>query len=72
MGVSCSVDVPFSKLKVEIARLLIENHYIHDYKVLEEANAHSVLRGHKCPNRSMSDLSTFRRSGRSGAVEKIE
>jgi small subunit ribosomal protein S8 len=38
------VDMPVSKLKVEIARLLKENHYIHDYKVLEDVNAHSVLR----------------------------
>ena len=30
------VDMPVSKLKVEVARLLKENHYIHDYKVLVE------------------------------------
>ena len=30
------VDMPLSKLKVEIARLLKENHYIHDYKVLDD------------------------------------
>src|SRR5690606_411471 len=37
------VDMPVSKLKVEIARLLKENHYIHDYKVLDDG-AHGVLR----------------------------
>src|SRR5687768_17042513 len=37
------VDMPVSKLKVEIARLLKENHYIHDYKVLDEGK-HPVLR----------------------------
>jgi small subunit ribosomal protein S8 len=37
------VDMPVSKLKVEIARLLKENHYIHDYKILEDG-VHSVLR----------------------------
>ncbi len=37
------VDMPLSKLKVEIARLLKENHYIHDYKVLEDG-PHPVLR----------------------------
>jgi small subunit ribosomal protein S8 len=37
------VDMPVSKLKVEIARLLKENHYIHDYKVLDDAK-HQVLR----------------------------
>jgi small subunit ribosomal protein S8 len=30
------VDMPVSKLKVEIARLLKENHYIHDYKLLDD------------------------------------
>jgi small subunit ribosomal protein S8 len=30
------VDMPVSKLKQEIARLLKENHYIHDYKVLDD------------------------------------
>jgi small subunit ribosomal protein S8 len=30
------VDMPVSKLKVEIARLLKDNHYIHDFKVLDD------------------------------------
>lgn len=30
------VDVPVSKLKIEIARLLKENHYISDYKRLDD------------------------------------
>jgi small subunit ribosomal protein S8 len=30
------VDMPVSKLKVEIARLLRDNHYIQDYKVLDD------------------------------------
>ncbi|MBI4544957.1 MAG: 30S ribosomal protein S8 [Gemmatimonadetes bacterium] len=37
------VDVPVSKLKTEIARILKENHFIHDYKVLEDGR-HGVLR----------------------------
>ncbi len=37
------VDMPVSKLKIELARLLKENHYIHDYKVLEDGT-HPVLR----------------------------
>lgn len=37
------VDMPVSKLKTQIARILKENHYIHDYKVLE-TNAYDVLR----------------------------
>ena len=30
------VDMPVSKLKVEVARLLKDNHYIHDYKILDD------------------------------------
>lgn len=30
------VDIPASKLKVELARLLRDNHYIADFKMLEE------------------------------------
>ncbi|MDH3495978.1 MAG: 30S ribosomal protein S8 [Gemmatimonadota bacterium] len=37
------VDVPLSKLKVEIARLLRDNHYVQDYKVLDDGR-HGVLR----------------------------
>jgi small subunit ribosomal protein S8 len=37
------VDMPTSRLKVELARLLKQNHYIHDYKLLEDGQ-HPVLR----------------------------
>lgn len=37
------VDMPVSKLKKEIARILKENHFIHDYKVLDDGR-HGVLR----------------------------
>jgi len=37
------VDMPVSKLKTEIARLLKENAFIHDYKVLDDGK-HGVLR----------------------------
>ena len=37
------VDVPVSRLKTEIARLLRDNHYVQDYKVLDDG-AHGVLR----------------------------
>jgi small subunit ribosomal protein S8 len=37
------VDVPVSKIKIEIARILKENHFIHDYKVLDDGR-HGVLR----------------------------
>jgi small subunit ribosomal protein S8 len=37
------VDVPVSKLKAEVARILKENHFIHDYKILDDGR-HGVLR----------------------------
>jgi small subunit ribosomal protein S8 len=37
------VDVPVSKLKVEIARLLKANHYVQDFKVLDDGR-HGLLR----------------------------
>ena len=37
------VDMPVSKLKAEMARLLRDNHYIADFKVLENAEQ-GVLR----------------------------
>jgi small subunit ribosomal protein S8 len=37
------VDMPVSKLKVEVARLLKDNHYIHDFKILDDGR-HPVLR----------------------------
>lgn len=30
------VDIPASKIKVEIARILLESHYIQNYKVLDD------------------------------------
>ncbi len=37
------VDMPVSKLKAEFARILKENHFIHDYKVLDDGRR-GVLR----------------------------
>jgi small subunit ribosomal protein S8 len=37
------VDMPVSKLKAEIARILKENQFIHDFKVLDDGH-HGVLR----------------------------
>ncbi len=37
------VDVPVSKLKVEIARLLRDNHFIQEFSVLDDGG-HGVLR----------------------------
>ena len=37
------VDIPLSKMKIEIARILAENHFVHGYKVLDDG-AHGRLR----------------------------
>ena len=38
------VDMPVSKLKTEVARLLRDNHYIADYKLLDDgAHGRDVL-----------------------------
>ncbi|MBW3552560.1 MAG: 30S ribosomal protein S8 [Gemmatimonadetes bacterium] len=37
------VDMPVSKLKAEIARILKENAFVHDFKVLDDGR-HGVLR----------------------------
>jgi small subunit ribosomal protein S8 len=37
------VDMPASKIKVEIARILLENHYVQNYKVLDDGKQ-GVLR----------------------------
>ncbi len=37
------VDMPVSKLKIEIAKILTENHFVHAHKVLEDGR-HGVLR----------------------------
>ena len=36
-------DMPVSRLKVEVARLLKENHFVYDFKVLDDGR-HGVLR----------------------------
>lgn len=37
------VDMPPSKLKIEVARILKENHFVFDYKVLDDGE-HGLLR----------------------------
>lgn len=38
------VDMPASKVKAEIARILRDNNYIQDFRLLELENGHRVLR----------------------------
>lgn len=38
------VDMPASKMKAEIARILRDNKYIQDFRLLETENGHQVLR----------------------------
>jgi small subunit ribosomal protein S8 len=37
------VDLPVSRLKTEIARILKENHFIHDFKLMDDGR-HGMLR----------------------------
>ncbi|MFQ5889743.1 MAG: 30S ribosomal protein S8 [Gemmatimonadota bacterium] len=37
------VDMPVSKIKIEIARILAENHFVHGYKVIDDGR-HGLLR----------------------------
>ncbi len=37
------VDMPVSKLKIEISRILTENNFVHGYKVLDDGR-HGILR----------------------------
>jgi small subunit ribosomal protein S8 len=38
------VDMPASKMKVEIARILKETNFIQDFRVLDSDNGHRILR----------------------------
>ena len=38
------VDMPLSKIKIEIARILKENHFIQDYRTVELEDGHDALR----------------------------
>ncbi|MEO7963415.1 MAG: 30S ribosomal protein S8 [Gemmatimonadaceae bacterium] len=38
------VDLPTSRVKVEIARILKENHYVQDYRLVENEAGHKLLR----------------------------
>ncbi len=37
------VDIPLSRIKIEVARILSENHFVHGYKVLDDGG-HGRLR----------------------------
>jgi small subunit ribosomal protein S8 len=62
------VDIPFSKLKLEIARILSEEGFIKNYKVVEEKGRPASIRismkyGEK-RERVIVDISRVSRSGR--------
>jgi small subunit ribosomal protein S8 len=38
------VDMPLSKMKIEIARILKENHYVQDYRVVDTEDGKQLLR----------------------------
>ena len=59
------VDMPVSKLKTEIARILKENHFIHDYKVLDDGR-HGVLRLYLKYHQDRSVIRNLQRVSRPG------
>lgn len=64
------VDLPVSKLKVEVARLLKENNYIHDYKILEDGS-NSVLRLYLKYHRNQPVIRELRTVSRPGSRKYV-
>ena len=61
------VDVPFSKLKLEIARILSEEGFIRNYKVVEEKGKPSTIRvSLKYGDKRERVITTINRVSRSG------
>lgn len=70
------VDVPFSKLKLEISRILSEEGFIKNYKVIEEKGRPALIRismkyGEK-RERVISTISRISRSGRRSYAGKAK
>ncbi|HET6230169.1 MAG TPA: 30S ribosomal protein S8 [Longimicrobiaceae bacterium] len=59
------VDMPVSKLKTEIARLLKDNGYIHEHKILDDGG-HKVLRLYLKYYQDKSVIRELRRVSRPG------
>jgi len=61
------VDVPYSKLKLEIARILSEEGFIKNYKVVEEKGRPSTIRiSMKYGDKKEHVITNITRSSRSG------
>lgn len=59
------VEMPVSKLKIEIARILKEAHLVHDYKVLDDGK-HGVLRVYLKYHEDRPVIRALRRVSRPG------
>jgi small subunit ribosomal protein S8 len=59
------VDLPVSRLKTEIARILKENHFIHDFKILDDGR-HGVLRVYLTYYEDKPVIRSLRRVSRPG------
>src|SRR5277367_886852 len=69
------VDIPFSKLKLEIARILSEEGFIKNYKMVEDKGRPTWIRismkyGDKC-ERVIVDINRVSRSGRRVYAGKV-
>ena len=61
------VDIPFSKLKLEITRILLEEGFIKNYKVVEDKGRSSLIRvSMKYGDKRERVISNIRRVSRSG------
>ena len=59
------VDIPVARFKTEIARLLRDNHYIQDYKVLDDGR-HGLLRVYLRSHAALPVIHAVRRVSRPG------
>ncbi|MBI4539267.1 MAG: 30S ribosomal protein S8 [Gemmatimonadetes bacterium] len=64
------VELPVSKQKAEIARLLKENHYVFDYKVLDDGR-HGVLRIYLKYHEGRPVIRNLRRVSRPGRRQYV-
>jgi small subunit ribosomal protein S8 len=65
------VDMPVSKFKTEIARLLRDNHFIQDFKVLDDGN-HGLLRVYLRYHQDRPVIRELRRVSRPGLRQYVK
>lgn len=65
------IDMPVSKIKIDLARILTENHFIHGYKVLDDGR-HGLIRIYlKYTDEERPVIRSLRRISRPGLREYV-